>query len=164
MIEGEEDLSLDNVGAILGRAANKLGFNLPYKMWIPTGVFAVSNMFSSEAIVGDNTLTFKFDPTTILRNEESYERLEDIKHMSIGNPKTNKEFAYEINCDENIVNAIVGHLNFVKRQVSVRKIIERFDKEGVVLNKMETNVLKINMPNVVNDYGNRPFDLTFSFD
>jgi len=69
-----------------------------------------------------------------------------------------------MNLDQNVVNAIVTYLNSIKRHVSVRKIIQHFDKGGVVLSKMETDVLKINMPNVFNDYGNRQFDLTLSLD
>ena len=45
-----------------------------------------------------------------------------------------------------MANALIGHLNFVKRQLPVRKIIAHFDKEGNFVNKLETNLLKINMP------------------
>jgi len=99
-----------------------------------------------------------------LENEEVSKRLVDIQHLSIDDAIKNNKFAYAFDVDQNIVNSLVGHLNIVKKQVSVRKLIAHFDKEGNILNKMETNTLKINMPKIANDYGNRPFELSFSFD
>jgi len=57
-----EDLSVEEIYL---KVTEKLGFRLPFKLLMPTSVFTLSNMVSSDIKVGENMLTFKFDPTAI---------------------------------------------------------------------------------------------------
>lgn len=69
-----------------------------------------------------------------------------------------------MNFDQNMVNSILGHFGVIKDKITVRKMIQHFDKKGQFLNLMHTKFLQFNMPKIFNDYGKRFFDVAFSLD
>ena len=93
---------------------DKLGFQLPIKLMAPATFFAISNIVSSEIKVNERTVSVKFDPTTLMLNEDVSKQLDDIQHIDAEEAVQNDQFAYLMNFDQNIVNSILGHIGVVK--------------------------------------------------
>lgn len=67
--------------------------------------------------------------------------------------------------DQNILNSLAVQMGQLKQQISLRNLASNLDPSALYIKMMSTSLLKVNMPELIRDYGpNTQFDLVFTVD
>jgi hypothetical protein len=143
---------------------DKLEFQLPNKLIIPSMYFFISNHLASVIRLQEKTIVYEFDPRGFgLLSEKVINTLNDIKHpvAQLGD----KNVDYSMTLDQNLLNSLFIEMSTIHKEFSLRYWASFFDRKAQYIQMMNTNMLLFNMPSITREFGNHiQFDVVSLID
>ena len=143
---------------------DKLEFQLPNKLIIPSMYFFISNHLASVIKVQEKTIVYEFDPRGFgLLSDKVINTLNDIKHPieQLGDKKVD----YSMTLDQNLLNSLFIEMSTIHKEFSLRYWASFFDRKAQYISMLNTNILVFNMPSLTREYGHHlQFDVVSMID
>ena len=147
-----ENFSLENIEVAFKHLMDKLEFQLPNKLIIPSMYFFISNHLASVIKVQEKNIVYEFDPRGFgLLSDKVINTLNDIKHPI--QQLEAKNIDYSMTLDQNLLNSLFIEMSTIHKEFSLRYWASFFDRKAQYIQMMNTNMLMFNMPSITREYG-----------
>lgn len=164
-----EDLELENFNFYhleksFKNLIRKLNINLPQRLYVPFTASLVINYLADKITMTENNFIIDFDPRSLgLMSPRVQSMLKNITHPEVDmNPD---HTGFSVTMDQNMLNALIIEMSMTKQQISVRNSLSIFDRKAQWIKMLSTNLLRLNMPQLIAEYGNdKQFDIILTID
>ena len=140
---------------------------MPVESFLPIILIRHIGGFAIEQSISSTAIEYGFDPEMVFEQsrpipKKKAEMLKEIKSEFSNQQDNDKPIMVSFIMDENLINSFLLEFVLVEKAFSMREFFRLDPRLAEALKHMTTEALQPIIPNVVEEFGNRPIDLYIS--